>query len=282
MTRNLAEKIKQKRQGSPGGLPPTADSHDQPGKGEASPRLDPDAVVLPVSQIVVQDQARKSFANLEGLAESIREVGQLQPVIVTPLPDGRYLLAFGERRLRAIRDILKQDDILARIKRDIKGALNLRLSQVIENIQREDYNPFDLANEFARFINENGLSQSQLAKKLHVTQGWVSKKLSLLSAPEEIQEQIQRGELAESNYYNHRDETPPKKSHRPEASGQPAKERVKTIPVPRSQVVEMAKLIRDCTIKYGLAEAELSKNPTKAELLALLTRIKDIKGAILK
>ncbi len=174
MAESLADKIKRRRQEATEGLKPdTHKQHEKP----AAPLQDPDAVILHVSQIVIEEQARKECTNLEGLAASIREQGQLQPIIVTPRPDGQYLLAYGERRLRAIRDILKQDTILARIKRDIKGALELRLSQVVENIQREDYNPFDLANEFARFINKNGLTQSQLARTLGVTQGWISKKL---------------------------------------------------------------------------------------------------------
>jgi ParB/RepB/Spo0J family partition protein len=291
MSGSLADKIKQKRQGSGAAVStkPPAGRHDHPEKPtaptSAAPRQDQDAVVLSCSQIVVQDQARKNFANLEGLAESIQEQGQLQPVIVTPLPDGQYLLAYGERRLRAIRDILKHDTILARIKRDIKGAIALRLSQVAENIQREDYDPFELANEFARFINDDGMTQSQLSKKLGVTQGWISKKLSILSAPKDVQEKIQRGELAEFVYYNQKDvEATPQKKTKGKDAGEPQEtaERVKTISVPRNQVIEVAKLIRDVTIKYGLSEVELSKKPTKSELLAVLSRIKDVKGAILK
>lgn len=280
MAESLADKIKRRRQEATEGLKPdTHKQHEKP----AAPRQDPDAVILHVSQIVIEEQARKECTNLEGLAASIREQGQLQPIIVTPRSDGQYLLAYGERRLRAIRDILKQDTILARIKRDIKGALELRLSQVVENIQREDYNPFDLANEFARFINKNGLTQSQLARTLGVTQGWISKKLSLLSAPHDIQEKIQRGELAESLYYNHKDDAPQKKGQQvDDGEKQQITERVKTIPVPRSQVIEVAKLIRDVTVKYGLPEVELSKKPTKTELLAVLSRIKDIKGLILR
>lgn len=143
-----------------------------------------------------------------------------------------------------------------------------------ENIQREVHGPLDLANEYARLINENGLTQIQLAKKLGVSQGWISKKLSLLTAPQDIQDKIQRGEIAETVLYNDKDGA--------QDSGEASTERVKTITVPRGQILEVAKLIRDVTVKYGLPEVELSKKPTKAELLAVLSRIKDIKGLILR
>ena len=241
-------------------------------------QLDRDAVVLLVSQIETGDQARKTFKNIEQLAESIKEHGQLQPIIVTQISQYRFKVAFGERRLRAIRDVLKQDMILARVKRDISDATNLRISQLAENIQRDEYEPMELADEFSALIKENNWSQDELATKVRVSKSWVSKKLSLLKAPAEIQELIRSGELAETDYYNNKEAVKTEVATAKEKpEGSPKAEKAITLAIPFSNAIELASLVVALAKRNGLNEIELSPEPTKKELVAILGRANEVR-----
>jgi ParB/RepB/Spo0J family partition protein len=120
---------------------------------------DPDAVVLMVDQIEVKAQGRKTFDDLEALALDIKCVGQLQPVIVKQIDHNRYRLVAGERRYRAIKQILKQDTIRATIRRADESETDIRFVQISENAQREDYLPLELASELADLKNETDTAE---------------------------------------------------------------------------------------------------------------------------
>jgi ParB/RepB/Spo0J family partition protein len=237
-------------------------------------QIDRDAVVLLVSQIEEGDQARKTFKNLDTLAASIKEHKQLQPIIVTQISPYRFKLAYGARRLRAIRDILKQDTILARVKRDISDATNLRMSQLAENIHRDEYEPMELADEFTNLLKENDWTQDELAAKVGVSKSWVSKKLSLLKAPPEIQELIRNGELAETEYFNNKEAVKAEvatKREKPEGSQKSAKE--STVSISFHTAVALADLVIAYRERNGLSEINYSSPPTKKELLAILALV---------
>lgn len=245
-------------------------------------QLDRDAVVLLVSQIEEGDQARKTFKNLDILAASIKEHKQLQPIIVTQISPYRFKLAYGARRLRAIRDILKQDTILARVKRDISDATNLRMSQLAENIHRDEYEPMELADEFASLLQENNWSQDELAAKVGVSKSWISKKLSLLKAPPEIQEAIRSGELAETDYYNNKEAVKAgvaTKKEKPEGS-ETKSSGPKTVAIPFDDAIELATILVSLAKRGGINDLEISPEPTKKELLAVLLRVDDVKGFV--
>jgi ParB family chromosome partitioning protein len=96
--------------------------------------------VVPLSVLVPQAQPRRRFENLEALAESIREKGVLQPLLVRPLGDGRYAIVAGERRYRAAK--------MAGLTQVPVRVLDLsekeaRLLALVENLQREDLNPYE-------------------------------------------------------------------------------------------------------------------------------------------
>jgi ParB/RepB/Spo0J family partition protein len=242
-------------------------------------QIDKDSLVLLISQIDVKPQARKTFKDIDVLAANIEEHGQLQPIIVIQTAPYRYELAYGERRLRAIRDVLKQDTILARVKRDIKDAVSLRLSQLSENIHRAEYEPLDLAEEFSFLMDQNKWTQTDLAKKVGVTQSWVSKKLSLLEAPEDVQAKIRSGEIAETDYYNNKETVKATVATGKEKSEtKPAAP--KSVSVPMDLAIEIAEIFKIIGSKHGLNDLEISPEPSKKELQAIMARASEIKGVM--
>ena len=96
--------------------------------------------VLPLEALVPSPQPRKRFENLEALAESIREKGVLQPLLVRPLGDGRYAIVAGERRYRAARMAGLSEVPVRVVDLSEKEA---RLFALVENLQREDLNPYE-------------------------------------------------------------------------------------------------------------------------------------------
>lgn len=245
-------------------------------------QLDRDSVILLVSQIEEDlTQARQTFEGLEELAASIKEHTQQQPIVVVQLTPYRFKLKAGARRFRAIRDILKGDTIRASIDRTNSedDRVKFRLGQLHENIQRHDYKPFELANEFDLLLNETGWSQEQLAKEVGVTKGWVSKKLSLLKAPPEIQAAILSGEMAESDYYNNKQaktEEVAGKREKPEGGEASPSDKPKNVSVPWDHAVGLATLIVRLAKQAGLKDVEISPEPTKKELQALLARVGEL------
>ncbi len=95
---------------------------------------------LPLSALVPSPQPRKRFENLEALAESIREKGVLQPLLVRPLGDGKYAIVAGERRYRAALMAGLSEVPVRVVDLSEKEA---RLLALVENLQREDLNPYE-------------------------------------------------------------------------------------------------------------------------------------------
>jgi len=96
--------------------------------------------VLPLEALVPSPQPRRRFENLEALAESIREKGVLQPLLVRPLGDGRYAIVAGERRYRAAK-MAGLTEVPVRVL-DLSEK-EARLLALVENLQREDLNPYE-------------------------------------------------------------------------------------------------------------------------------------------
>src|SRR3989338_8310431 len=150
-------------------------------------------------------QPRKEFdeAHLRDLADSIRQYGVLQPLVVTrsevELPDGgmvvEYELIAGERRLRASRlaGLLRVPAIIQAVT---DPRLKLELA-IIENLQREDLNPVDRAISFARLAQEFSLKHTEIAKKVGKSREYVSNTLRLLVLPKEILDALAQGRITE-------------------------------------------------------------------------------------
>ena len=96
--------------------------------------------IVPLSVLVPQAQPRRRFENLEALAESIREKGVLQPLLVRPLGEGRYTIVAGERRYRAAKMAGLAEVPVRVLDLSEKEA---RLLALVENLQREDLNPYE-------------------------------------------------------------------------------------------------------------------------------------------
>ena len=125
-------------------------------------------------------------AQLEELANSIREYGVLQPVIVR-LVDETYQLVSGERRFRASQ-IAGKETIPALVRQ--LGDREVAEMALIENLQREDLNYFEEAEGYARLIQEFSITQEEVAKKMGKSQPTVANKLRLLHIPEKVRKEI--------------------------------------------------------------------------------------------
>ena len=140
-----------------------------------------------------RSQPRKQFdeTKLQELAESIKEKGILEPLIVRRA-DGGYELIVGERRWRAAqRAGLKEVPVLVK---DVEGREVLEIS-LIENLQREGLNPIEEAEAFRRLTEEFGINQADLATRLGKDRTTITNTLRLLKLPSEIREELLRGHI---------------------------------------------------------------------------------------
>jgi ParB family chromosome partitioning protein len=154
---------------------------------------------LPVEEIEPNpSQPRRHFdeAALQALAGSIRECGVLQPVLVRPSPDDKYVLVAGERRWRAAK-LAGLQSIPALVSRyDDLEALEAAL---IENMAREDLNPVEEARACVTLTQEFGLTYWQIAELVGRDKTVVANLMRLLKLSEEILELLESGELTASH-----------------------------------------------------------------------------------
>ena len=142
-------------------------------------------------------QPRKNFDEtaLRELSESIKRHGLIQPIIVIE-KDGGYMLIAGERRFRATK-LLGESKIKA-IVADIESQ-SLRELALIENIQREDLNPIELANSYKELIDEYKITQDGLANIIHKSRVQITNTMRLLSLSATTQEYIKEGKLTQGH-----------------------------------------------------------------------------------
>jgi len=140
-------------------------------------------------------QTRKEIdeEKLEELAESIRQLGIIQPITVRSLGNGRYELITGERRWRAAH-LAELERIPAYIREaDSESMLEMAL---VENVQREELNPIDIAHGYLRLIEECNLTQEQVATKIGKNRVTVANMLRLLKLPPVIQASLRDGSIS--------------------------------------------------------------------------------------
>lgn len=130
-------------------------------------------------------QPRKNFSDhrMDELAESIKQYGVIQPLIVSKTNEGYELIA-GERRLRATK-IIGLDTVPV-IIRDVDDQEKLEVA-LIENLQRENLNPVETALAYRKLIDEFNMTQDEMAKKVGKSRSSVANILRVLNLPEEIQ-----------------------------------------------------------------------------------------------
>ena len=140
------------------------------------------------------DQPRKMFDDtaLSELADSIRENGVIQPIIVAKRGTG-YRIVAGERRWRASR--LAGLKVIPAIVRDLTDQQTMEQA-LIENIQRQDLNPLEEAFAMDNLMKEHGLTQEKLAKKLGKSRPAIANTLRLMNIDESLQDFIRNGDLS--------------------------------------------------------------------------------------
>ena len=139
-----------------------------------------------------QPRTRFDDKTIDELAQSIRETGIVQPVIVAP-EDDHYMIIVGERRWRAAqRAGLRKIPVLIR---NIPKNKQLEVS-LIENIHREELNALEIAHAYQRLIDDHGYAQHELADKVGKDRSSVTNYLRLLKLPQEIQDRLADGTIS--------------------------------------------------------------------------------------
>ena len=141
------------------------------------------------------DQPRHLFSeeSIAQLAQSIRDQGILQPILVTPMKGGRYRIVAGERRWRAAREaglftvpcIIREMDVVTQME-----------IALIENIQREDLNPIETAMGIQSLMKQCGYTQETVAQRLSKSRPAVANLLRLLTLPEQVIDMVRQGTLS--------------------------------------------------------------------------------------
>ena len=144
------------------------------------------------------DQPRKRFDDeaLQALADSVKERGVLQPVLVRPRPGGSYELVAGERRWRAAR--LAGLETLPALVQQRDDAQSLE-DALIENMAREDLNPIEAARAVAGLVEELGLTREAVGRRVGRSRVAVSNLLRLLDLPDEALALVEDGSLTEGH-----------------------------------------------------------------------------------
>jgi len=168
-------------------LPPAA-----PGRRSGPEQLDID-LISPNPE-----QPRTNFEpeKLRELSDSIREHGIIQPLVVSRDEDGGYRLIAGERRLQAAR--LAGLDTVPVVVREAANRELLELA-LIENIQRADLNPVEEAMAYRRLVEEYGLTQEEVARRVGKNRATVANALRLLQLESEIRRSLVAGEITEGH-----------------------------------------------------------------------------------
>jgi ParB/RepB/Spo0J family partition protein len=235
---------------------------------------DPDAVILMVNQIDVKAQGRKTFDDLEALASDIQAAGQLQPIIVKQIDAHRYRLVAGERRYRAITQILKQDTIRATIRKVDESEMDTRFVQLSENTQRDDYLPLELAEELANIKYRSGLTNEQIGSRIGKSKGFVSKYISLLNVPEDVKQAINSGEVTATAWFNNKEQVTQQLNDGQSGSIPPkANKRNATLSISIDVAMDIARILQTLSRQKGLADidVDLSGSVTKKQLQAILS-----------
>ena len=155
---------------------------------------------LDLSSIIPNPWQPRSVFEPEAFAElvhSIRELGVLQPIVVRPLPDEngerRYELIMGERRLRASKEVgLEKIPAVIRETADE----NMLRDALLENLHRSDLNPLEEASAYQQLLEDFGITQEELAKRIGRSRPRITNTIRLLNLPAEVQRKVAAGVLS--------------------------------------------------------------------------------------
>ena len=150
---------------------------------------------VPASQIVPGPNDRKTFdrAGLEELAASIAREGIHQPPKVRPLGDGRFEIIMGERRTRAMKEVLGWGEIpVVVVDMDDERA---SMAMLIENVNRKDLNPIEEANAYRSRMERFGMDVDDLSKRIGIRPDRIRRRLKLLELAPPVQELVALGQM---------------------------------------------------------------------------------------
>jgi ParB family chromosome partitioning protein len=166
----------------------------------ATPERPPDQIsMVPIDRISANPhQPRSDFdpSRIEELAQSIREMGILEPLILRAVESGGYELIAGERRLRAAQ-VAGRTEVPALI-RDFEGLRSLEVA-LVENLQREDLNPVDEAKAYQRLVEDFGRTHAEISKAVGKDRTTITNLLRLLRLPADVLQEVSRGTLSVGN-----------------------------------------------------------------------------------
>lgn len=172
-------------------------------QSEGRRRLD-SACVIRVDRIIADPaQPRREFDPdaLARLAESLKARGQLQPIRVRwEDASDRYVVVVGERRWRAAQ-LAGLETLACVVVTGPASSTDLLEDQLVENCLREDLKPIEQARAFKALLDARELTVRALAERLQIGHASISRALALLGLPEEVQESVERGEIAPNTAY---------------------------------------------------------------------------------
>lgn len=187
-----------------GSLIPSNKPSVVPSSMPAMPKMPSEPGITEVRKVAIKKivsnpwQPRTSFDRdvLQELADSIKQYGIIQPLVITPGHDDTFQLIAGERRLRAAELAgLTEVPVIIRQAED-QEKLELAL---VENIQRQNLNLLDEAGSYRRLMDEFNLTQEQVAQKVGKSRPSVANFLRLLNLPEEVQQAIRQEKISFSH-----------------------------------------------------------------------------------
>ncbi len=163
-----------------------------PEKKYVAAGMGPEVLEIPLDKIIPnRSQPRTLFGEqeLQELAQSLKETGMLQPIVVRRIGDGSFELVAGERRWRAAKLAgLSSVSALVRVSNDEKSLV----LALVENIQRQGLNPMEEARAYSRLVAEFGLTQDQVGEAIGKDRSSVANIIRLVSLPNEVQKLIEK------------------------------------------------------------------------------------------
>jgi len=180
-------------------LPATAPAPKKAPSGEAPSYGDNSVFKCALERIVPQTgQPRQHFdeTKLAELASSIKEHGLLEPLVVRKKGNDKFELIAGERRWRACQKAGLHEALV--VVHDVSPTNAFELA-IIENVQREDLDPIEMAEALERLVAEHGYTQEKLAERIGKDRSTIANCLRLLKLPEAIRTKVVTGELSEGH-----------------------------------------------------------------------------------
>lgn len=156
---------------------------------------DDKVILIPLNEIRTNPyQPRKHFAedSIEELANSVKEHGVIQPIIVRKVLRGYEIIA-GERRYRASQ--IAQKDTIPAVVRELSDKQVMEIA-LIENIQREDLNAIEIATAYQNLVEQFSYTQEELSQRVGKSRSHIANFMRLLQLPDEIKEHVSRGTLS--------------------------------------------------------------------------------------